>query len=1303
MEKTVVYSFIKGIGKCYIVTIVSFFVFSSALFSQNKKKQFSFKNLTVNEGLSSNWVSCIEQDDEGYIWIGTQNGLNRFDGQNFLQFFNKPQNNNSLSANWVKVVTKDNKGNLWIGTTGGGLQKLNLKSKTFSKQFKINGANPTRIKDILFKENRLWVATDKGLLLSDENLEKFEYVSGLRNLFKILSYKEKECLFLTNKGLFLSEEGGLLKKIDDRPFSSIIELKGTSRFLVTYKENYYFYDLQTKILVPFNSNFIRETTIWGAASTFIYQNNILIPHPEGILAYNPKTTSEELIMKYNNENKGQVILTFFQDEEKNLWVGSKKGVYLIHNYLELYKNASNQWENVDTEQVREIYEERDSLWVGSKKGLYLWTTGNKKPKKIINESVLSFIKTKGNQLYIGVDTIEGIQFIHLDLNTGKKTKLSNIGDYRNAKIWKMIERDDKIWIAAQLFFGYYDKVTQKIKVIKKLGKYDLNEVICLDMLLDSKKRLWIATINGCYRVDDFINMNDIQFYDKASGLKSTIIVQVYEDPKKRIWLGTDNGLQLYNKKANTFKYWGRNEGLIDPKVMSIASHDGNELWLGTISKGLFRYNLAQNEFINIDKKFGVPSNECLMSSVYASNSSIFFGTENRLAIINPNTIFIPKKKKLNFFLSKAYIQSKGANKNTSFSNNELNVNHNYGNLILEFDQVNYFNPKETKFFYKIEGLFDEFIFNGENSTFSFTNLPQGNYKISIKAENSSFKPTEFVFNLHVLPPIYKTLEAYIIYLSVLLLGIFLLIKFQKKRLQARNKIFNLRRIDEAKSKLYAEISHEFKTPITLIKSNTKLLRSSKSLSIKDIHTLYSTERNTNQMLDLVSQMLDLSSIDAGQFKLDLNNYNIIEVLKLSIGLFESHAKNNNQTLMFQSDIDECWMQLDVINFRKIINNLLSNALKFTPEKGEVTVQLSLFSMENIQIDIIDNGEGIKQEHLQNIFNRHYRTFDLDNNLGNGIGMALCKELVELMGGTITVKSSQGKGSTFTVRLPILKGGEKKNLLLTEILEKEVIGIELGGMETSDKSYHLVILEDNIDMQNYYRRILSPKYKLTIFSNGEEALEKLHNLSYDFILSDIMMPKMDGFEFCRAIKKDWKTSHIPFIMVSGKDLTVTKQKGYKLGVDAYLSKPFIEEELKAIIESLLQKNIENSKYYKKLYQLGSGVDKNHKLIPTELEFIQKLQSLVLSPSINIKVDELASLLAMSRSQLHRKIKTLTGMSTTGYIHYVRIEKAKSLLEQGVLNITEVAIEVGYSDLNYFSKTFKKLTGCSPSSWKEFSGN
>lgn len=526
--------------------------------------------------------------------------------------------------------------------------------------------------------------------------------------------------------------------------------------------------------------------------------------------------------------------------------------------------------------------------------------------------------------------------------------------------------------------------------------------------------------------------------------------------------------------------------------------------------------------------------------------------------------------------------------------------------------------------------------------------------------------------------------------SFIFMGVisYLDLKYYKKALE-RDKLIE---INSYKTEMYSNISHEFKTPLTLINGLSKLLID-ESKSSEEQEKLKGILHSGNQLLNLVNQMLGLVSIDADKTKAYYKNGDIIVFLKKSVSFYRQFSKIKEQQLIFNTTVATLQMDFDNEKLQKILNNLLSNAIKFTPQNGIISLDVETKN-SSLLIKITDTGKGIEKKHIPHIFKRYYKTFDVDNNLGNGIGMNLTKELVAILNGKITVESIVGKGTTFIIELPITNNVSRvqKAELKTPLVDEIAVIASKKTKKTITKKT-ILIVEDHVAIRNFIKLLLGDYYNIYTAKNGLEGLKIAQNKTIHFIISDVLMPKMDGLEFCKAIKKETATSHIPFIIISAKTAIQDRLKGYKLGIDAYLKKPFDNDELLAIIKNLLQKRDAQINYFSNLLSLKESAKKTVEINQTEINFIKTIQEIALNSS-KTNTDEIAKKLFTSRTQLHRKIKILTGKSITQYINHIRIEKAKILLKENTLQINEIAIELGFESANYFTRIFKKETGITP---------
>jgi len=1261
-----------------------------------------FNNFTVENGLPSNWISCFQMDDAGFLWVGTQNGLSRFDGNNFKNFFNKSFVTNSLAANWVRVITKDDKGNLWLGTIGGGIQRFNPKTHQFYTDFVFDGSQPTIIKDILCESGKIWISTEKGLLMANAPYKNFTYITD--TYYERLTKLNKKQLLLTSKnGLFLlNQETKHIKKLNNDYLSSIAPINNTD-FIVVNKQKLLTYNLKKSLIKKTDSVALgmvaSNSTLWGSVKVFSSSEGLLVSAKNGIWRFDEHQKKLQPFMLFNNDSNDNTVLAYYESKKGDLWMGTKNGIYTVNSYNKTYQRADNGWQNVATKKVRELQLEGDVLWMASEKGLEVKNIKNES-KIILKGNITAFIKTKDNQLFAAGKDINGqALFWHYNINTGKKNSYSLAKSGADGVIWKLLSVRDKVWIAGQYCFGYFNKNKETLQFIPLLGAQKVSSLVITDLLLDNNK-LWIATLNGLL-ISRNSNFNSIEQYkrDEKTGLTNEIIVDLHKDKNGKLWLASDSGLHLFDETNTTFKHWGRADGLLDTKVLTIASDDQNMLWLGTISGGLFKFDPTTENFTNFNQKLGLTSNEFLMSSSFSNGNQMFFGTEQRIVAFDASKLTLPKKDTIQLKLETISID-KGLETNTLDLKDNVNFKlpHNYGNLSFNFNTTNYYNPEATKYAYKITGFYNSWIPLGNSPSFSLVNLPSGKYQLIVKAENPLFESVQQNFDFVVKRPFYSTVWAWLLYIILTTSAFLLYWRYRKNKLIVKNRLENLEEVNRLKSKMYAEISHELKTPLALIKGSTSLLskKEDKEDRSKALNTI---QRSSTEMLSLVNQMLDLAAIDANRFEINTMDCDLILFLKQFIEFFDSQAKSQDKDIFFQNSLDSLSIKIDVQSLKKILFNLISNAIKFTPSGGEIKIKLTIPSQEKLKLTINDTGLGIAPEHLPKIFDRYYRTFDLDNNLGTGIGMALTKELVQLMGGTIEVKSKLNKGTTFTINLPI-QYAESINKSEEEAQEFSIAKYHSSPSSIENKeAFQLVVVEDNKSLQDYYRQLLDNKYNVRYFQNGEEALDHLKVNSCDFILSDAIMPKMDGYQLCKALKNDWTTSHIPFIMVSVLSEVEHKERGYQIGIDAFLVKPFEEQELLAVISNLLKKQKLQADYFRKFFSYEKEATSS--LTPKDLEFIEKLQILLLDNDKNLTVENLAKELAMSRSQLHRKVKALTEMSTSDYMNHIRIEKAKEMLKDSSFNINEIAYQIGYSDPSYFSKVFKKITKSSPQTWRNTS--
>ena len=506
-------------------------------------------------------------------------------------------------------------------------------------------------------------------------------------------------------------------------------------------------------------------------------------------------------------------------------------------------------------------------------------------------------------------------------------------------------------------------------------------------------------------------------------------------------------------------------------------------------------------------------------------------------------------------------------------------------------------------------------------------------------------------------------------------------------------------MDAFKSKLFTNISHEFRTPLTVIQGLSKSL-AKRSQNYTDESTLKSIHNNAYLLNEQLDQLLTLSALDKDSLEFSYINDNIVSFIKNICDFFKSFAESKHQEIELKSVKATISMDFDPEKIRIIIQNIISNAIKFNPSKSKIKVDLKLENQQ-LLIAIEDQGKGISKENLEKIFNRFYTTKDKNNREGTGIGLALVKELVEKANGAIDVKSTVNKGTTFYIKLPITQLAEKRTATSIPLLSFKVSAkndvLETQTSENTKKQNTVLLVEDNQEIHLYYKELLQNDYNILKADDGKQALKKLEKNTIDLIISDLSMPKMDGYDFAKTLKQNRENSHIPMIIVSANISIEAKKKLYKLGIDAYLTKPFEEEELISIMNNLLLKRVQQNNYFADLLALKNESYQNN-INTIDLNFIKEIQELALE-NIIYTTQEVANKMRMSRSKLNHKINTLTGKSVGSYLKHIKIESAKKMLKNSSLQINEIAFKIGYSEPSLFSKVFKKETGVSPKSFRE----
>jgi signal transduction histidine kinase/AraC-like DNA-binding protein len=849
-------------------------------------------------------------------------------------------------------------------------------------------------------------------------------------------------------------------------------------------------------------------------------------------------------------------------------------------------------------------------------------------------------------------------------------------------------------------------------------------ILTQTLFIDSSGMLWVGTGDGLYKFN--IETKEETYYVHIDGdvksISNNYIYSIFEDKKGILWIGTGGGLNKFDRSTETFSHFTENDGLPSNVVKGILEDGHDNIWLST-TKGISKFNPISETFRNFDAADGLQGDEFITGAYHKNQQGeMFFGGTNGLTTFHPdsikNNIYIPPITITDFQIFNKSVKpgNKSPLKKQVSETSEIALSHDQSIFSFEFAALDYHNPLKNQYKYKMEGVDPDWVSTDASRRFAtYTNLDPGDYIFRVRGSNNDgiWNDEGTSIKIIITPPWWQSNWAYAFYGLLIFVAIFLARKYDLKRINLRNESNRLKEIDQLKSRFFANISHEFRTPLTLILGPIqKLLEDHPTADENNQYSLI--QRNALRLQRLINQLLDISRLEAGKLKLNAREYDIIAITRAIIANFESHANRRNISLTFHSSLKFQNVYLNFDKFEKILTNLLSNAFKFSDDDTAISITLETISDSTgsfnegyIRLCIQDQGIGVKEENIEKIFQRFYQVDDTATRgyEGSGIGLALVKEMVDLHYGTINVKSEPGKGTTFIVCLPLGKShlslGEIEQLPVDEIkvpdepLDETVIRIL---NENTDQLPLVLIVEDNIDVQQYIGSFLEEDHNLIFADNGKEGLNRAIQEIPDLIISDVMMPVMDGIELSTELKSDERTSHIPVILLTARATVEDRVEGLETGADDYLQKPFDVNELRVRIKNLIeQRKLLKEKFVQEDGFLISKLSKT----PADERFINRMMDII-SDNISepaFKIESLSKEIGMSRMQLHRKIQGLFGQSPGQFLRSLRLKQSADLLKNVTGNISEIAYDVGFESPAHFTSSFRRQFGMTPSEYQK----
>jgi len=1280
------------------------------LLAQSVLAQSGFQHWNTENGLSSNWASQIIQDEQGYIWIATQYGLNRFDGYEFETFYYEPNNPNSLLTNWTRSITTDLAGTFWLGTYWGGISAFqpNQHSLTHYPVFAPDSSLVTAIHQVCYTPNAIWAATLNGLYVKNTKENIFNQKSEER-VASIQQNRNNDIFCLISDGIQIFD-GRTLRELERIPFAE----NTVKQIFVDHEDTVWAFIKKGLVrLTKENGNWEKKLfaientpTNYRYADAPMYedqQNQIWIGGQNSISIVSPdrKTIRTILLEDFFSDNnfKGE-ILNFFEDRDHNFWIGTTEGIFLRSPYTKRFEMPMDMSQINQYQELREFVQVDSLFWAsnGNKLVVFNLNEPTQLPKTVLERGIFRLLLSKQGELYA---TGDGIYWIN-----PKNFKVEVLQDQSTNLRSLTEDSKQRIWYSNFKKLVCFDPSENTFQDFDRQNTPSLDYFPSQDLMIDQKDNLWGASLNkgvfylknatqfGAQQATFPTFLNFTHELDDVNSLSNRLANNLLEDKEGFIWIGTDAGLNRIDPNNFAVKRYLRKDGLLDEKIMGLLEDDLGYIWGSTVGHGLFRLNPKTEIFEFFDRRDGLISNNFLLSAAYKNKEGwLLFGSENGIQVIDPQQIDKVEKTKISYYFTHLslgqHTESSADHKIDLHTQYRIELPHDEQSFTVHFTTLNYFQANKTEYRYLLEGLHDTWQSNGNKRSITLTGLSADNYTLKVKAinPNLAFDQEYIALELILLPPWWQYNWAYALYFLLSIAVLYLLYRFQLQQKLKQAEAIRLQELDTLKTRFYTNITHELRTPLTIILGMSEQLKKISKKEIQQKGRLI--HRNGQQLLGLINQILDLSKLEAGKLPVHMVHGDLLVYLNYLLESFHSMAAAKNIRLHFLPQIEELWMDYDAEKMKQILSNLLSNALTHTPKDGDIYVQVA-DEKDQMLLTIRDTGKGIDAQHLPHIFDRFYQIED--SNGGTGVGLALTKELVHLLDGNINVESRQG--TTFEIRIPIL---EKEDTPSAQMQERAVVANN-QFFEQKVKTFDLgedvpliLLVEDNQDVLDFLRDSLKHDYRIQLANNGQFGIESALEHIPDLIISDVMMPEKDGFELCQTLKADQRTSHIPIILLTAKADFDSRIEGLEHGADAYLRKPFEQQELQVRIRKLL----ELRQTLQKRYQENSFW--KEKPNTKEEEFLLQAKSLIeqhLNDS-DFGIPQLCQKLGISRSHLHRKLKALTNQSTSIFIRRIRLEKARILLRTTELNVSEVAYQVGFADPAYFSRLYTETFGELPS--------
>lgn len=1324
-----------------ISIIILAIIFLSKMYGQTKPV---FQKIDQSQGLSSSKITGIAKEKGGFIWISTQNGLNRYDGYN-VKVYNKE--NSDIESNDISSLYIDSKNRIWLTTDGSG---LNLYDKTNNKfiTYKTSLNNKSsiisnRINTIIENKNgSFWIGTEKGLSLFDYDAHIFYNYpyKKLKTLNIISIYEDKNgdlWIGTFSNGLFLfnSKSKKFIKiNQDKKQISSTINviaaLNSDKILLGTTGSGLLIIDLKTHKITNFfaeNSLLNDKVKIVRSIKKDSKENIWIGTDGFGLIEIQYPNSKEPIVNNYMYNSQlasslaGNAIYVISEDDDSNIWIGTAwNGISVL--------DKKNQTEiilsdivGLNPSPVLSIFQSDTNIYLGlDGNGLNIY---NKKSKKIdfYNYSkikakyIQKIIKTKDNNIWLGTFGNGLLKFNQKNKTVKQyKTIFNNNASLSFNDVRDIIEDDNNnLWIATWGGgLNYFDVKSGKF------SRYNLPNNNLVSLIKD-KQKIWITSYGGGLSLFDinkkvFLNYG---FKEKNSNtVSSNNLFSILKDTKGYLWIGTSGaGVNRMNIETNKIERFENFNNIKYKTITSIIEDDNHNIWFGS-KKGIIKYDYSKNTFTN----FSNLSGDFHINSTFKDKDGfLYFGGIDGVTKFNPKTVsntnLQPNVKIRSFkiFNKEVGIGDKEIlHKNIEFTN-EIVLEHFHNVITFEFSALKFPTSENCEYAIMMENFEDDWRKIGTDRTATFTNLSPGNYVFKVKSKeiSANWGDDFTALKIKIEKPFWLTFWAFTIYFVLFLVAIFLIRKYimawgklksslelEKFTHEKDTELYNL------KQQFFTNISHEIRTPVTLILSSiNRLFDNDKIKDQKQIKASHTIRRNSNLLMRLINELLDVKKLETNDILLNVSKNEFVTFAKEIYSSFADIAADRNIDYNFKTNESKIDLWFDKNQLEKVVFNLLSNAFKFTNDGGIIHLKIET-NLNEVIIYVNDTGIGLSNDDKEKIFNRFYQVkyAHTEKNRGFGLGLSIVKDIVKLHKGKISVSSQFKKGTSFELKL--LKGNAHFNndeTINIENLEdgKTIDKLQKKISNRKNKKETILVVEDNIEIQESLKEFLETEnYAILQAFNGVEGLKMASTNLPNLIISDVMMPEMDGFQLSNKIKANGITNHIPVILLTAKTANDDKLKGFEKGADAYITKPYNEEFLINRIKNILK----NRALLKQKFTTEKLVNPKEVVVNSKdqlfLENLYKILEENLQAN-NLKADAISQNLNMSHSSMYKKIKSLTGLTYMEFIRDYRLSIAKQLIEENGYSVSEACYKVGYSDRKYFSKLFKNKFKQNPSHYSK----